>query len=314
MKNKRIGIRDIATATGVSASTVSRALQGNLRISEPVRNQVIKIAESLKYLPQCGRERAVALVASRIGGHGYYGNLLESIQNAAYSRNYRLELILPDAVDLFLSKYYMGVLCVGLDAKQLKAVAESTCRPIVVFNHESDFAPNAYSVVSDDKEIMHRIFAKFISRGCRRIALLLSGDVVKNFSNIRRLDGYRQECLLRNIEPIEEIVQENIDAVEAAIMRIGQKGVDLMIYVASPFLINVERFLLQHDFPGLSLVSWENFILGKTSHPIVRQDLETMAKTGFALLENVATNRAVSRMTSVSYLFNMRFTPNVGKK
>ena len=299
MKNN--GLKQVAAAAGVSISTASRALHGNRRISEPVRKRIIEVAEKAGYVPQPGREHTIALVVSQIGGHGYYGDLLEAVQHAAYRRKYRLELILPDAVDLFFERFYYGVVCVGLTEQNLKTIAGLTARPIAVFNRVPEPVANMFSVISDDEEVMNWIFNRFAGKGERRIALLLAGDPVGNFNNVHRVEGYRGECRKRNWEYLEEIVPIEPDAVEAALLRIAAKQIDFLIYIVPPLLLNVERFILQHgcSFP---LVSWEYFISGKANHPVVRQNASAMAETAFAGIENSTQNQSYSRMISVPYL------------
>ena len=53
-------VREIATNLGVSPSTVSRALSGSSRISEPVRDRVLREARRLGY----GRGRSTPRVGS----------------------------------------------------------------------------------------------------------------------------------------------------------------------------------------------------------------------------------------------------------
>ena len=51
MNEQRIALRDVALAVGVHHSTVSRALKGDFRISEPVRTKIKEAAARLGYTP-----------------------------------------------------------------------------------------------------------------------------------------------------------------------------------------------------------------------------------------------------------------------
>lgn len=72
MKQKKINIRDIAKATNLSVTTVSRVLNGKakqFRISEKSQNLVIETAEALNYIPnqiaqylQSGKTKTIALI------------------------------------------------------------------------------------------------------------------------------------------------------------------------------------------------------------------------------------------------------------
>ena len=72
MKRKKVNIKDIAEATNLSVTTVSRVLNGKaeqFRISEQSQKKIIETAESLNYIPnqiaqylQSGRTRTIALI------------------------------------------------------------------------------------------------------------------------------------------------------------------------------------------------------------------------------------------------------------
>ena len=52
MQNKtRTTVKDVALAAGVSASTVSRVISNNPRISRATKEKVFKVMEELKYEP-----------------------------------------------------------------------------------------------------------------------------------------------------------------------------------------------------------------------------------------------------------------------
>ena len=49
--NKRVGIREVAAAAGVSLTTVSHSLSGGGQISEATRERVRAVASELNYAP-----------------------------------------------------------------------------------------------------------------------------------------------------------------------------------------------------------------------------------------------------------------------
>ena len=64
---RRIGLRDVAAAAGVSAMTVSRALRGIDGVSEATRRRVALLAREMGYVPD-GNARALAETNSRLIG------------------------------------------------------------------------------------------------------------------------------------------------------------------------------------------------------------------------------------------------------
>ncbi|WP_421723080.1 LacI family DNA-binding transcriptional regulator [Bauldia sp.] len=53
---KEVGIKDVATAAGVSAGTVSNVINGhNRRVSAKTRDRVLRVIEELNYTPNLPR-------------------------------------------------------------------------------------------------------------------------------------------------------------------------------------------------------------------------------------------------------------------
>jgi DNA-binding LacI/PurR family transcriptional regulator len=70
---RRVGIKDVASAAGVSATTVSHALNGKGRLPPGTRERVHRIAEELGYRPNAtarhlagGKTGVLGLAAPRV--------------------------------------------------------------------------------------------------------------------------------------------------------------------------------------------------------------------------------------------------------
>jgi DNA-binding LacI/PurR family transcriptional regulator len=97
-KPRRVTIRDVAEAAGVSTATVSLALAGNTLIAAATRARVKSIASALGYRPsalgrglQGGRAEAVGLVIPHTGGHVfghlYFMDLLSGVSEVLEAAN-----------------------------------------------------------------------------------------------------------------------------------------------------------------------------------------------------------------------------------
>lgn len=97
-------LREIATRTGVSVSTVSRVLNGHSGVSADVRERVLKIATELDYTPNAAARTLVLkrshllTVVIRTGDdrefeHPYYQVVLDGIKHHATKRGYDLYIL-----------------------------------------------------------------------------------------------------------------------------------------------------------------------------------------------------------------------------
>jgi len=102
---KRVSSRDVAALAGVSQATVSRALQGDPRITVATRERVERAAEELGYIPNAlGRNfvrsqtRQIGLVAADLS-NPFYPDLLQAISAELDRRGYRPVLLLDNGSD-----------------------------------------------------------------------------------------------------------------------------------------------------------------------------------------------------------------------
>jgi DNA-binding LacI/PurR family transcriptional regulator len=103
---RRVGIRDVAAAAGVSATTVSHALNGKGRLPEETRDRVRRVAEELGYRPNAtarnlagGKTGLLAIVVSQppdgplsTSDFAYFSDLMSAASTTALRRGYALVL------------------------------------------------------------------------------------------------------------------------------------------------------------------------------------------------------------------------------
>ena len=96
-----VTIRDVAQMAGVSASTVSRVLNGKGAISEETKKRIFDAMEQLKYVPNdfarsfaTGSPRAIALVIDVADpgaySNNFFNNTVFGIETVAHRRDYSL--------------------------------------------------------------------------------------------------------------------------------------------------------------------------------------------------------------------------------
>lgn len=100
-----VTIRELARQLGVSPATVSLALNGNPKISEPTRRRVGNAAARLRYTPNYaaqslsrGRAHRIDIAVSTAGGlvSGFLSSFLRGAHRRATTVDYRLSLTIVD--------------------------------------------------------------------------------------------------------------------------------------------------------------------------------------------------------------------------
>ena len=182
----KVTIKDVAKASGVSPSTVSRALQNNTRISEAVRAHVQKVAQELDFHPNQMARSLVSRQSRIIGavfpsdismnlGNPFYPSLLQGMGHASSERRYHVLLITGSenlsaeeasrqAVD---SGYVSGL--IYLAAENEPQAAQRV--PSVVIGHPAN-AWNRYSVDNNNVQAGYAATKHLLNHGHKHILLL----------------------------------------------------------------------------------------------------------------------------------------------
>lgn len=112
LNRRRIGIKEVASAAGVSVTTVSHALNGKGRLPDSTRARVRRVADDLGYSPSAaarnlvgGRTGLLGLAVSQAGAptfavtdFAYFTQLMMAATTEAMRRGYALVLASADGV------------------------------------------------------------------------------------------------------------------------------------------------------------------------------------------------------------------------
>ena len=98
MGRQAVTIRDVAREANVSVATVSRALNGHSNVAEPVRRQVLEVANRLRYSPHAAarslssrRTQTIGVVLPDLYGE-FFSELIRGIDAVARARGRHLLL------------------------------------------------------------------------------------------------------------------------------------------------------------------------------------------------------------------------------
>lgn len=207
----RIAIKQVAEAAGVSAGTVSKALNGGLEISETTRTRVRVVAQKLGYRPMAqarglarGRTGNVAVAVRRaflpVFSSAFYSDVLAGVE--AELERHDLSLLLTslkhgdDLLRLASERRADGVLYIGYDVEAafLRQLRANT--PLVVIDGEVE---GVSSVVSDNLAGSRAATRHLLERGRRRLVFVTMTLLQPNFST--RHQGFLQELREAGLEP-----------------------------------------------------------------------------------------------------------------
>lgn len=218
-----VTIRDVAEKAGVSASTVSRVLNGKGTISGETKKRIFDVMEELQYVPNdsarsfaCGSPRAIALVVdvSNAGAYSnsFFNDTVFGIETAAHRAGYSLVVMsatesVSGVERLVLGKRVDGVICPDslVDRAFLKKAGELHFPCVILGQLEGGGAETSWVDINNTQAGALAV-RHLLSKGYREIAFL-GGTGADAFSR-DRISGYRRELAANGIpSPKERIIQ-----------------------------------------------------------------------------------------------------------
>jgi LacI family transcriptional regulator len=222
-KKKRYTIQDIANELNTTASTVSRALQDNPRISEKMRKAVKDLADKLDYHPdfralslKTGSGRTIGVMVPHIDRH-FFSTVLRGIDEVATELNYNV-LICQSYESSEKEEMLIKSLLSGKVDGMLVSVAVSTKKadhfellgkrgiPLVFFDRV--WLPmNVSKVVIDDYSGAVASVRHLVEHGCRNIAHFAGPQHINVYKN--RTAGYIDTLQEFGLEVKEQLIFHN---------------------------------------------------------------------------------------------------------
>jgi DNA-binding LacI/PurR family transcriptional regulator len=206
----RPGIHDVAAAAGVSATTVSHALNGKGRISPETRRRVQRVAAELGYQPSAlarrlagGRVGMLALSVSlvddealAIADFDYFLQVMGAATSAALERGYSLALLPPQGIHTLELLPLDGAIVVDpVRGDQAVEHLRSHAVPVVTTGRVPGGSDEGYWVDNDHVAGTYAILRHLEEQGSERIALL-SARPVSSYA-LDTIEAYRSWCTER---------------------------------------------------------------------------------------------------------------------
>lgn len=203
--SKRVTIKDIATAAGISPQAVSRALRGESDISDATKKRVAEIAGQLNYIKnsaasslRSGGAKMIAVVYDN-PINLYFSFMTAYLHEALKARGYSM-LMMVEPVRRFSAELYLSVLSRNVDGilsfleptEEAGKLIDAYGVPVVLVGRRSD-VNNVDCIYTDDKK-GGRVAARYLlDRGAKKL-VYFSEDLDLTCSR-DRFEGFKAELL-----------------------------------------------------------------------------------------------------------------------
>lgn len=220
MAKTKISIYDIAKLAGVSACTVSYALNGRGRVSEKTRNKVLEIAKRQGYVANYTakslrerRTRTVGIVTpdvsndffstivmdaeSQLAKQGYTAYICDSLNESDCEIRYLRSLTERQAD---------GILFIGGSNPIVDERVGTDICAVCIDRHHVRAREQLVIVGNDVRAMFYDATATLLGHGCSRVALLSVSAHDEGLEGLPRFDGYRDALAEHGIALDERLV------------------------------------------------------------------------------------------------------------
>lgn len=298
---KKVTVRMIGAAVGVSHSTVSRVLNNDPRVHPETRDLVLKTMRQMGYRIETGNgRRTVALILGNNRMTGYVSSVLEKLLFALRQRGMRAELVNSGDVELLGSRAIVGAIALALEAELNERWSKLQNLPLVRLNSPGCHRDTIYSVRSDGDAGMKLAVNFLLRHGHRRIAFLsdeeyrhepeLFSGRFHGFCEAMRAAGEREPERFSFFRDYPAPGFRNLlDLGVTAAICVGElHGAIVARKIHEEGLRVPEEFsLLSLEMPRIS----ENLT---PPHTTLSQDFEALAEQAVCLLEALIDHRVAS--------------------
>uniref|UniRef100_UPI004047E7A2 LacI family DNA-binding transcriptional regulator n=1 Tax=Mariniflexile sp. TaxID=1979402 RepID=UPI004047E7A2 len=241
---KKTTIYDIAEKLGITAATVSRALNGNTKISEATRQLVNDTAKEMNYEQntlalalKSGKSYNVGVIVPRIDSN-FFASVIRGIEDELYPKGYHVIIcqthdqksVEMANINSLLNAQVDGILMSisnsGPEDNQSFDRLLKKNVPLIFFDRKKEIE-GVSSVTIDDFKGGYEATQHLIDQGCKRIAHLSNNREIQIFKN--RYLGYKQAIIDNGLEFDENFVIETSSKVTE-----GRNATKLLLDMQTP--------------------------------------------------------------------------------
>ena len=321
-KKTSITIHDIAKELNISASTVSRALNDNPRISKATKAKIKALALKLGYQPNTiasnlrnQRTNTIGIVVPLINRH-FFSTFISGVEDVAFDAGYNV--IISQSKDqlekekqiihsLFSNRVDGLITSLSMQTNEFEHFQLFTNKniPLVFFDR---IAPQLETnkIVVDDFACGFKATQHLIDQGYKRIAHLAGPTVLNTY--YERMEGYK-DALTKNSLPAEDelIIFNKLTRID------GQEAIKKLLALKNP----PDAVFCGNDTSALSMIVYlksigiripEDFgIVGFSNEPfseVVTPSISTLKQPAYEMGQKAAQlilNEIENKQTPRSY-------------
>lgn len=215
-----VTIHDIARELKISASTVSRALNDNPRISQATKDKIKSLALKMGYQPNIiasnlrnQKTNTIGIVVPLINRH-FFSSFISGVEDVAFASGYNV--IISQSNDLLEKE---KKIVQSLFSNRVDGLIASLSMQTNEFDHFQLFTNKniplvffdrvvpeleAHKIVVDDFAVGFKATQHLIDQGYRRIAHLAGPTVLNTYHD--RMEGYKEALRKNNLTVEDELI------------------------------------------------------------------------------------------------------------
>lgn len=226
----KVTIYDLAQRLHTTASTISRALQNNPRISAKTREAVQQLAKELNYIPdpvahhlRTGKGNVLGIVVPRID-RNFFATIISSFQSEAQKHGYQIIIAASsessqqelNAIKALINKKVDGIamsLSVETQDPIYDEILAQNKIPLVYFDRLPHEVHECDTVCNDNFQIGYDAVMQLYRHGCKKIAHFAGPQIQQSYFD--RYSGYAKALEDLGLPLREEWVFQNSITIEA---------------------------------------------------------------------------------------------------
>ena len=318
-------VSDVARMAGVGTTTVSRVINGGLRVDPETLAHVRSVIKAVGYVPNNaarvlsgGRTKIIGFVTPSVVDP-FFASCAEALESVARAHGSLLITTTThndiekelDSVDELLRHRVEGLIIAPAspDSKQLLAVLQRTTIPIVALDRPIE-GSDIPVVVAENLAGARSATEHLIEHGYERIVCLTGED--KLYTIRERLQGYRRAMKAAGLVPcaITSVIDRASAAVAVEELFAAKQKPQALLTLKNKTTIDTYEALQERNIsiPGsVALVGYDDFELAATLRPsvtVVQQPIEELGRAAAELLferlrrphaADPASNKAMGR-------------------